>query len=95
MDTNGYSTDHIYVAAYLVCRGHEVVGTRSNGSRLSFTFNNSAQLSSDVASFLAGGLIPARHFSFELLKLKRMLHGGQYVKRLEKNENYQAFNSGT
>jgi hypothetical protein len=95
MDKNVYVTDHLYVAAFLVCSGHNVIGTQSNGSRVSFTFNNSAELSSDVASFLAGGLIPARHFSFELLKLKRMLHGGQYVKRLEKNENYQGFNSGT
>jgi hypothetical protein len=96
MDTNVYSTDHIYVAAYLVCRGHEVVGTRGNGSRVSFIFNISAELSSDVASFLADGVIPARHFSFELLKLKRMLYGGKYgLTKSENNENYQGFNSGT
>jgi hypothetical protein len=46
----------------------------------------SPELLAAVASFLADGMIPARHFSFELLKLKRMLHGGEYVKRVEKNE---------
>jgi hypothetical protein len=88
-------TDHLYVTAFLVCSGHNVIGTQRNGSRVSFTFNNSAQLSSDIASFLADGVIPARHFSFELLKLKRMLHGGQYMKKLESNENHQNGNECT
>ena len=96
MDTDGYSTDHIYVAAYLVCRGHEVVGTRGNGSRVSFIFNQSPQLSAAVASFLADGVIPARHFSFELLKLKRMIHGGKYeLTKSENNENHQNGNECT
>ena len=96
MDTNVYMTDHLYVAAFLVCSGHNVIGTQSNGSRVSFTFNKSAQLSSNVASFLADGVIPARHFSFELLKLKRMIHGGKYeLTKSENSENYQAFNSRT
>ena len=95
MDTNVYLTDHLYVAAFLVCSGHEVIGTQNNGRRTSFIFKQSAQLSADVASFLADGVVPARHFSFELLKLKRTLNGGQYVKRVEKSENYKGFNSGT
>ncbi len=95
MDTNVYSTDHLYVAAFLVCSGHSVIGTQRNDSRVSFVFNNSPELAADVASFLADGVIPARHFSFELLKLKRMLHGGQYVSRIEKNEINRGVNSGT
>jgi hypothetical protein len=77
VDTTVYSTDRLYVAAFVVCSGHDVVGTR---------MQQSPELLAAVASFLADGMIPARHFSFELLKLKRMLHGGEYVKRVEKNE---------
>ena len=95
MDTNVYSTDHLYVAAFLVCSGHDVVGTRMQGSRVSFVFQQSPELLAAVASFLADGMIPARHFSFQLLKLKRMLHGGQYVMRVKKNENDRGVNSGT
>ena len=96
MDKNVYLTDHLYVAAYLVCRGHGVIGTRGTGSRVSFIFNQSPELSDAVASFLTDGVIPARHFSFELLKLKRMIHGGKYgLTKSENNENYQGFNSGT
>jgi hypothetical protein len=95
VNTNVYSTDHLYVAAFLVCSGHDVVGTRMQGSRVAFIFQQSPELLAAVASFLAGGVIPARHFSFELLKLKRMLCGVQTVNRVEKNETDQGFNSGT
>ena len=57
---------------------------------VSFVFNNSPELAADVASFLADGVIPARHFSFELLKLKRMICGGEYMSRAEKNEDQKA-----
>jgi hypothetical protein len=94
-DRDVYVTDHIYVTAFLICSGHDVVDTRSEGTRVSFVFHNSAQLSADVASFLADGVIPARHFTFQLLKLKRMLHGGEYMNRSGKDENYKGFNSRT
>ena len=85
MDTNVYSTDHLYVAAYLVCSGHDIVGTRRDGSRVAFIFQQSPQLAAAVASYLADGVIPARHFSFALLKLKRTIHGGQYEITKSKN----------
>ena len=87
MDTNVYSSDHLYLAAYLVCSGHDVVGTKIQGSRVSFIFQQSPELLVDIAGYLADGVIPARHFSFELLKLKKMINGGQNVKRVGKSEN--------
>ena len=96
MDTNVYSTDHLYVAAFLVCSGHDVVGTRMQGSRVSFVFQQSPELLAVVASFLAGGVIPARHFSFEPLKLKRMLSGVHKVNRVENNDQHgDGFNRST
>ena len=68
-----YLTDHLYLAAFLACSGHEVVGTTFVGSRVSFEFTQTPTLSADVASFMSGASVPARQFSFEVLKLKRLL----------------------
>jgi hypothetical protein len=77
-----YLTDHLYLAAYLTCSGHEIIGTSSAGGRVSFEFTQTQQLSSAVASFMSGTLVPARKFSFEVLKLKRLIPGQtQTVKR--------------
>ncbi len=42
--------------------------------RVSFEFENTPKLSADVARFMGDAVVPARQFSFEVLKLKRMLH---------------------
>jgi hypothetical protein len=68
-----YLTDHLYLAAYLTCSGHEIIGTSSAGGRVSFEFTQTQQLSAAVASFMSGALVPARKFSFEVLKLKRLI----------------------
>jgi hypothetical protein len=69
----GYLTDHLYLAAYLTCSGHEVIGRSSASGRVSFEFTQTQQLSTDVANFMSGASVPARKFSFAVLKLKRLL----------------------
>lgn len=74
--------------AFLVCAGHDITDLVRNGRRVSFEFAQTPELLTDVAGFMSGALIPARQFSFELLKLKRMLNGGQtQMDTLNKNEN--------
>jgi hypothetical protein len=68
-----FATDHLYLAGYLICQGHEITGTARDGKRVSFQFQNSPALTADVAGFMTGATVPARQFCFELLKLKRTL----------------------
>jgi hypothetical protein len=74
-NTELFATDHLYLAAYLICHGHEVagfaVGDTSNTTRVQFLFTDSPGLRSTAADFMAGGKVDARQFSFALLKLKK------------------------
>ena len=81
-----YNTDHLYLAAYLTYTGHSVVSTTSGGPRVFFVFRQTPELSAAVANFMAGGTVPARQFSFEVLKLKRLIPRG--AQRVEKNSTY-------
>jgi hypothetical protein len=72
-----FASDHLYLVGFLVCSGHSIVGTSHSGTRIAFEFSKTPELLADVARFMSGALVPARQFSFELLKLKRMLHGGK------------------
>ncbi len=86
--TSTFSSQHLYLVAFLVCAGHDITDLVRNGRRVSFEFAQTPELLTDVAGFMSGALIPARQFSFELLKLKRMLNGGQtQMDTLNKNEN--------
>ena len=76
-DQRHFASDHLYLVGFLVCFGHSIVSTSRNGSRISFEFQKTPTLLADVAHFMSGALVPARQFSFELLKLKRTIHGGQ------------------
>ena len=94
MDTEGknstsiFSSQHLYLVAFLVCAGHGITDTVRNGRRVSFEFSQTPELLTDVAGFMSGASVPARQFSFELLKLKRMLNGGQnQMDTLNKNDN--------
>ena len=78
-----YSTQHLYLAAYLTCAGHEIIGTSSVGGRVSFEFTQTPQLSNAVANFMSDAMVPARQFSFELLKLKRLIP--RKIQTVEKN----------
>jgi hypothetical protein len=75
--TENFETDHIYLAGFLTCNGHEVIEMSKKGTRVAFGFDRTPELLADVAAFMSGDVVPARQFSFELLELKRMLHGGQ------------------
>jgi hypothetical protein len=71
---NPFSTDHLYLAAFLVCRGHSLAGTEANGTgRISFLFSSSNAVRSAAADFMSGGQIDARQFAFAILRLKRSL----------------------
>jgi hypothetical protein len=86
--TSTFSSQHLYLVAFLVCAGHGITDLVRNGRRVSFEFAQTSELLTDVAGFMSGALIPARQFSFELLKLKRMLNGGQnQMDTLNKNDN--------
>jgi hypothetical protein len=76
-DQPQFASDHIYLVGFLVCSGHSIIGMSHNGARIAFEFSKTPELLADVARFMSGALVPARQFSFELLKLKRMLHGGK------------------
>jgi hypothetical protein len=80
-----YCTDHLYLAAFLTCSGHAVVNTTRNGERISFVFLATAEVSAAVAGFMSGAVIPARKFSFEVLKLKRFIPRSKLT--MEKNRN--------
>ena len=72
--TRSYSTDHIYLACFLMCRGLELLGTKTDSrGRVHFYFPVSEELFSATAAFLADGQVEARKFSFTLLKLKKYL----------------------
>jgi len=82
-----FASDHIYLVAFLTCCGHSVVSTSRENGRIAFEFSKTQCLLSDVARFMSGAAIPARQFSFELLKIKRMLYGGQSrLKRVSHDE---------
>ena len=69
-----YSTDHLYLASFLVCKGAEVVQTKSvEGGRTYFLFRESEELHRATADFLGGGVVEARKFSFVILKLKKLI----------------------
>jgi hypothetical protein len=68
-----FASDHLYLVAFLVCLGHDILRTSRTGRRVSFEFLETPELCSDVASFMADATVPARRFSFEVLKLKRTL----------------------
>ena len=86
--TSTFSSQHLYLVAFLVCAGHGITDVVRNGRRVSFEFAQTPELLTDVAGFMSGASIPARQFSFELLKLKRMLNGGQtQMDTLKNNEN--------
>jgi hypothetical protein len=71
-----FASDHIYLVGFLVCSGHGIVATSRNGTRISFEFQKTPDLLADVARFMSGAPVNARQFSFEILKLKRTMHGG-------------------
>ncbi|MGB2890343.1 MAG: DUF5659 domain-containing protein [Candidatus Acidiferrales bacterium] len=84
-----YHTDHLYLAAYLSCSGHIMIGTTSHDGRVAFVFRHTPRLSAAVADFMSGAAIPARQFSFEVLRLKRLIpRRGERVKTVDDASQY-------
>jgi uncharacterized protein DUF5659 len=81
-----YRTDHLYLAAYLTCSGYRIESTATEGTRVFFVFRQTPELSAAVADFMSGAAIPARHFAFEVLKLKHLIPRAQ--SKMEKNVTY-------
>jgi hypothetical protein len=59
-----FRSDHIYLVAFLVCCGNKIIGRSQTGGRTAFVFEKTAELSADVAGFMAGSVVPARQFCF-------------------------------
>jgi hypothetical protein len=89
-ENSHYASDHLYLVGFLVCSGNRLVGTSSNGRRLSFVFEKTPTLLADVARFMGGASIPARQFSFEVLRLKRMIY--EIEKKVNKIDEYKERN---
>jgi hypothetical protein len=90
-----YCTDHLYLAAYLVCCGHPALGTRGDGRRVEFVFSQTPQLSADAARFMADGAVAARQFSFEILKLKRLIPRSPRHEEQVKRDMHETTRGGT
>jgi Domain of unknown function (DUF5659) len=55
-----FSSDHLYLAAYLICCGHPIVRSEKQlNGRVQFSFQDSAELRSATADFLSGGHVEA------------------------------------
>jgi hypothetical protein len=89
--STNFCTDHLYLAAYLICCGHPILGTKRSDRRVGFLFAQTPEVASDAAGFMSGGSVEARQFSFEILKLKRLIPRlntpDPSVEKMKKNEN--------
>ena len=82
-----FETDHLYLAAFLICHKHELVSVvAGEGGRCRFGFQDTSAVRSSAGDFMTGGLVEARQFAFELLKLKRNIPR-QDTSRVRKIEN--------
>jgi len=72
--TNGkFASDHIYLVAYLRLRGHRIISTERTGRFTVFSFKRTPELDTDVADFYAGGMVPARDYVMEVLRVKKFI----------------------
>jgi hypothetical protein len=55
--TSTFSSQHLYLVAFLVCAGHGITDTVRNSRRVSFEFSQTPELLTDVAGFMSGALI--------------------------------------
>lgn len=76
-EQNTFSSDHLYLVAFLVCSGQRLLHAERDRGRTVFEFSKTPELLAAVADFMSGASIPARKFSFEILKLKRVVHGDE------------------
>jgi hypothetical protein len=72
-----FSSNHLYLVAFLLCSGQRLHRAERARGRTVFEFRKTPELLAAVADFMSGASIPARKFSFEILKLKRVVHGDE------------------
>ena len=68
-----FRTDHLYLAAHLSLRGHEILRTDDDGNHTFFVFDRNEALDRDVTDFHAGGSVPARNYALALLRVKKLI----------------------
>jgi hypothetical protein len=77
-----FSSDHLYLCAFLLCRDHQLIGTSvGEGNRIFFAFEDSGPLRVSVSEFMCGGEIAARQYSLALLQLKKLISSSPTFRR--------------
>ena len=72
--TAGYLTDNLELAAYLLSRGHRLIGAAPRGNRIvTFTFDGAAAVAEDVSRFFAGDAVPATRLFEHYRTLRAMI----------------------
>lgn len=79
-----YKTDLIWLAAFLLCRGHKFLSTEDGytRTRCSFVFDDSPGVRSEVEEYFRNGQVPVRDFSAGILQLRREIDGWKETKQL-------------
>ena len=79
-----YKSDLIWLAAFLLCRGHKVLSTEDGNTRTrcSFVCNDSPRVRSEVEEYFKNGQVPVRDFSARILQLRREIDGWKETKQL-------------
>jgi hypothetical protein len=94
-----FETDHLYLAAYLICQRHELLSLMAgDGGRFHFAFSDSPEVRSSAGEYMAGGLVEARQFAFELLKLKRQIPRNwdvRHVRRASHEADHKRFETSS
>jgi hypothetical protein len=72
--TQGFVTDHLALASYLLTRGHRPSLAVTHTGKVSFEFNQTADLDSDIAAFHSGAaLVEPNIYDAARLALRRQI----------------------
>jgi hypothetical protein len=71
--TSAFQTTDLNVAAFLLSRGHSLLGTEGTARR---TFHFAASVAEDAKGYFQGATVPARAFANALRDLKAMVREG-------------------
>ncbi len=80
-----FRSDHLWLGAFLRCRGHALVTVEGDGERGAFVFKKSGRLLADVADFAGDGEVPARDYAARILELRRRLDTWRKERKGERN----------
>lgn len=76
-----FATTNLWLAGFLLCRGHEILGTEDKKTMLRLVFENSPVSSGDIGDYGADGKVPARAFSKKMIGLREILDKWREEKR--------------